>query len=115
MLALKHFPPNLLGRHVLVRSDHTSVQPVSSSVTEAVDLGLSLVGKHQSNAHTRGEQYGGRFSLTSQASRGGQETQPRGGGDDMAAVWQGRSGLFLHQQHQPSARSGFLCQRSPAH
>ncbi len=68
------------------------IQPVSSSITGAVDLGLPSVGEYQSNAHPRSDTYGGRFLVTPQTSIGGVETQPRGGVKDMAAVWQSRSG-----------------------
>ncbi len=68
------------------------IQPVSSSITGAVDLGLPSVGEYQSNAHPRSDKYGGRFLVTPQTSVGGVETQPRGNGEDMAAVWQSGSG-----------------------
>ncbi len=69
------------------------IQPVSSSITGAVDLGLPSVGEYQSNAHPRSNKYGGRFLVTPQTSVGGVETQP----EVVERIW----------QHRPSAPSGF--------
>lgn len=92
------FAPNLLGGHVLVRSDKTSV--IYHINHQGAQSPASLFECHR-NSSTRpflgwqaSEQCGGRFPVTSQASRAGVKTQPRGGGDEMAAVWQGRSGPF---------------------
>ncbi len=67
------------------------IQPVYSSITGAVDLGLPSVCEYQSHAHPRSDKCSGRFLVMPQTSVGGVESQPRGGGYDMAVVWQSRS------------------------
>ncbi len=103
LLALKHFALNLEGltcscqvRQYFSDLSHQpsrghKIQPVSSSITGAVDLGLPSVGEYQSNAHPRSDKCGGGLLVTPQTSVGRVETQPRGGGDDMAALWQSGS------------------------
>ncbi|XP_053085457.1 uncharacterized protein LOC117596033 [Pangasianodon hypophthalmus] len=90
-LALKHFLPDLRGRHVLVRTDNTAVVSyINHIILQAGAPDPCVVPGEtplpESSLYPWPSQYGSRRPVEAGADARGMEAPPRGGGTDMAYV-----------------------------
>ncbi|KAL0148327.1 hypothetical protein M9458_056389 [Cirrhinus mrigala] len=88
--ALKHFLPDLRDRHVLVRTDNTSV--VSYINHQGGQTPLA-----ESSLCTWASQLGSRHPVEAGAEARGMDASPRGGEADMESVWSSPGGSFCHE------------------
>ncbi|KAI2668277.1 Transposon Ty3-G Gag-Pol polyprotein [Labeo rohita] len=89
-LALKHFLPDLRDRHVLVRTDNTSVVSYINHQGGQTPLAESSLCSWAS-------QLGSRHPVETGAEARGMDASPRGGEADLESVWSSPGGPFCHE------------------
>ncbi|KAI2645597.1 enzymatic polyprotein [Labeo rohita] len=95
-LALKHFLPDLIGRHVLVRTNNTAVVYYINHQGWLVhQISVIIVIIADSSACAWASQYGSRHPVEAGPEARGMDASPRGGEADLESFWPGSAPLGL--------------------
>ncbi|KAK7895505.1 hypothetical protein WMY93_020830 [Mugilogobius chulae] len=96
-LALRHLLQGLRGRHVLVRSDNTSV------VYHINHMGgtSNETGQFESCPSSGSAERGGRFSFSPDSEARRMDAPPGGGGEHLAELWKGTGRSFCLPRGSP--------------